>query len=93
MSDGIYTVDDVEFTRGSPFGEQWWKVTDAQGVKHSFAMWLDFRVPNRWPKTGDTVELKMLPGKKCYTGAQSYIALEPCAELVKIIKRADSRDG
>jgi hypothetical protein len=82
-------VVDTTFTRGSPFGEQWWAVVDADGDKHSFAMWLDFRITERWPRPGDTVELKPMGDRKCSTGGGGAIICGPCAELVKIVRRKD----
>lgn len=86
----ICTVLDTEFTRGSPFGEQWWKVVEPNGTKHSFAMWLNANNAERWPRTGDTVKLKRLDDKKCCTGGGGAIICSPCADLVEIVKRADN---
>jgi hypothetical protein len=65
------TVVDVEFTRGSPFGEQWWTF-EINGEKKKFAMWLNLNSPNRWPRRGERVTIKDLGERKCYTGADSY---------------------
>ncbi len=77
------TVIDVEFTRGSPFGEQWWTF-EINGEKKKYAMWLNWNVPARWPKRGEIVDINELGERKCYTGANSYVSCSPCADLVKI---------
>jgi hypothetical protein len=85
----IGTVIETKFTRGSPFGEQYW-VFDVEGQRREFAMSLNFNVPDRWPREGDTVEIKEMPPKRCYTGGGGYIESGPWADLVTIIKRKDA---
>lgn len=85
----ICTVIDVDFTRGSPFAEQWWKLKEADGTQHYVAMCLNFNVTERWPNRGDTIEVEKAPPRKCYTGGGGYITCEPWFNLIKIVKRRD----
>jgi hypothetical protein len=78
------TVVDVEFTRGSPFGEQWWTFDINGEKKKKYAMWLNFNSPDRWPRRGETVDINELGERKCSTGGGGYIICAPCADLVKI---------
>lgn len=85
----IATVIDVEFTRGSPFGEQWWTF-DVAGEKKKYAMWLNFNNDVRWPRRGDTVEIEEIGERRCSTGGGGAIIVSPCADLITILTRKES---
>ena len=81
----IYTVKDVRFTHGSPFGEQYWTLTDSNGVDHQFAMWMDFKSP-KWARTGEKVEIERTRDLECHVGHGSKLYLRNCAEIIKVIR-------
>lgn len=80
-------VIDTTFTRGSPFGEQWWQIKEADGTTHSIAMCLNFNVPDRWPKSGDTVEVQIMAPRRCSMGGNSYIECAPWGNLIAITRK------
>lgn len=82
----VAVVKDVRFTRGG-FGEQRWTFEKPDGTSVEYAMWLNFHVPDRWPKVGETVELRELPNRFIHTGGGGGIHLGPCADLISIRSR------
>ncbi len=80
----ILTAIDVKFTRGSPFGEQWWTFEDDNHIVHTYAMWEDLKSP-LWPKIGQKVEIEVLPPVTCSMGGGTEMKINNCACIIRVI--------